>query len=389
MVDSKQQLRILLAASWVIALFAIAAGVAAYFPSDARRPVYSATALTQILPSSQANGVTLTTDQLLQVTNFYAEVAKTSSIIDTAKKASRFPDSRSVTVFAQADLLVLQFVGKSDEPKRAAAYANAYAKAFVESVTAQQEAERASTLGPSQKRVDEIRSRLGDIPGTTGEALSLQSELQSLQARITEELLTPPDRARVIQPALAPRQPESPKPLRDALLAFLVALVVGSAFVLVRNAITDRFGSMEEAALELRLPILGELPKSKPDGLEAIEAFRKLRAQTEFSLSATGSPAADGSAGARRRQERENRKVLLVTSPESGAGKSYVTANLARALAADGRQVLALDGDLRRPTLHEQLFVNVEPGVSEAVRAGRRDDWDLDIQAAPVSQSVT
>jgi capsular exopolysaccharide synthesis family protein len=389
MVDSKQQLRILLAASWVLALFALAAGVAAYFSSKTRTPVYSTTALTQILPSSQANGVTLTTDQLLQVTNFYAEVAKTTSIIDAAKAESKFPDAGSVSVFAQADLLVLQFVGKSDVPKRAAAYANAYAKAFVRSVTAQQEAERTATLGPSQKRVEEIRRRLGAIDGTSGEALSLQSELQSLQARITEELITPPDRARVIQPALAPRNPESPKPLRDGLLAFLVALIAGSAFVLARNAVTDRFGSMEEAALELRLPILGELPKSKSDGLEAVEAFRKLRAQAEFSLSAAGNQAHEGSTGARPRQAREHRKVLLVTSPESGAGKSYVTANLARALAADGRQVLALDGDLRRPTLHEQLFVNIEPGVGEALHAGRRDDWELDIQAAPVSQSVT
>jgi len=390
MVDSKQQLRILLAAGWMLVLFALAAGLAAYFTSNSRAPVYSATALTQILPSSQANGVTLTTDQLLQVTNFYAEVAKTNSIIDAAKAQSQFPDANSVGVFAQADLLVLQFYGTSKSPARAADYANSYAKAFVQAVTTQQEAERASTLQPSQKRVEEIRGRLRGVDGGSAEGLSLQSELQALQARITEEIITPPDRARVIQTALPPRDPESPNPLRDALLAFMVALIIGSAVVLARNAVTDRFGSMEEAALELRLPILGELPKSKSERLEAVEAFRKLRAQTEFSLTgATGNPELAASGGARPRQLRENRNVLLVTSPESGAGKSYVTANLAQALAADGRHVLALDGDLRRPTLHEQLAVDIEPGVGEALHVGRGDEWDLDIQSAPVSQSVT
>ena len=36
--------------------------------------------------------------------------------------------------------------------------------------------------------------------------------------------------------------------------------------------------------------------------------------------------------------------ILLVTSPEENTGKTYVTASLARAFAAEGERVIAVDG---------------------------------------------
>lgn len=46
-------------------------------------------------------------------------------------------------------------------------------------------------------------------------------------------------------------------------------------------------------------------------------------------------------------------KVILMTSPEAGDGKSYISANLAIAYAQEGRKVLLIDADLRRGRQHE------------------------------------
>lgn len=45
-------------------------------------------------------------------------------------------------------------------------------------------------------------------------------------------------------------------------------------------------------------------------------------------------------------------KLLVVTSPESGDGKSTTAANLAIVLAQQGKQVLLVDTDLRKPSVH-------------------------------------
>ena len=46
-------------------------------------------------------------------------------------------------------------------------------------------------------------------------------------------------------------------------------------------------------------------------------------------------------------------KVILSTSPQSGDGKSFITANLAVAYAQEGKKVLVVDCDLRKGRQHE------------------------------------
>jgi tyrosine-protein kinase Etk/Wzc len=56
--------------------------------------------------------------------------------------------------------------------------------------------------------------------------------------------------------------------------------------------------------------------------------------------------------------------VIAVTSATAGEGKSAVTANVAYAIAAMGQEVVAVDTDLRRPTLHE--YFHIRPGIGVA-----------------------
>ncbi len=59
-------------------------------------------------------------------------------------------------------------------------------------------------------------------------------------------------------------------------------------------------------------------------------------------------------------------KTLLISSGMPAEGKSFVASNFAVSLARDGAsRVLLIDGDLRRPTLHESLAAPRHPGLSE------------------------
>jgi protein-tyrosine kinase len=56
---------------------------------------------------------------------------------------------------------------------------------------------------------------------------------------------------------------------------------------------------------------------------------------------------------------------ILVTSPFSEDGKTFVSANLAQALAQQGHRVLLIDADLRFSTLHMFFGVALGPGLTE------------------------
>lgn len=62
------------------------------------------------------------------------------------------------------------------------------------------------------------------------------------------------------------------------------------------------------------------------------------------------------------------RRVILVTSPGDGDGKTITAANLALTMAQEfQRQVLLVDGDLRDARLHECLGIPREPGLSDVL----------------------
>ncbi|NBO92136.1 MAG: polysaccharide biosynthesis tyrosine autokinase [Planctomycetia bacterium] len=60
-------------------------------------------------------------------------------------------------------------------------------------------------------------------------------------------------------------------------------------------------------------------------------------------------------------------RTVMITSATSGEGKTTLAAALAGSLARAGRKTLLLDGDLRRPTVHELFEVAPQPGFSEVL----------------------
>ncbi|MGQ0700526.1 MAG: polysaccharide biosynthesis tyrosine autokinase [Panacagrimonas sp.] len=81
----------------------------------------------------------------------------------------------------------------------------------------------------------------------------------------------------------------------------------------------------------------------------AIEALRSLRISLQFALL----------------ESRSN--VLMLTGPTPGIGKSFVAMNLGVVLAASGKKVVVIDGDLRRGALNKYCGVTREPGVTDFI----------------------
>jgi Mrp family chromosome partitioning ATPase len=64
-------------------------------------------------------------------------------------------------------------------------------------------------------------------------------------------------------------------------------------------------------------------------------------------------------------------RIIVVTSPELGDGKTTVSSNLAISLAQIRNRVLLIDGDLRKPRLTSVFDMLKEPGLVELLRGDR------------------
>jgi capsular exopolysaccharide synthesis family protein len=197
------------------------------------------------------------------------------------------------------------------------------------------------------------------------EAESNKQIYESLLQRTKETGISSELRAtnvRVVDQAEKPRGPISPNLQRDLMVSFgtSLALAIGLAFGVER--LDSRIRTPQEAKAFLGLPFLGMVPvvalekgtSSNPlltQGVAAnfIEAFKTIRTNVLFSTA------------------EEGLRSLVVTSAGPSEGKSIVAANLALALAQTGQRVLLVDGDMRRPRVHEIFSSPQEPGLSNVL----------------------
>jgi capsular exopolysaccharide synthesis family protein len=62
-------------------------------------------------------------------------------------------------------------------------------------------------------------------------------------------------------------------------------------------------------------------------------------------------------------------RTILVTSPSPGDGKSTIACNLASGLALNGRRILLVDANFRRPELHRVFNVANEQGFADVLNS--------------------
>lgn len=84
----------------------------------------------------------------------------------------------------------------------------------------------------------------------------------------------------------------------------------------------------------------------------AAESFRTLRTSLHYSA------------------DKDKTKMIMVTSPGPGDGKTMVVTNLATSLAQAGSKVLLVDADLRKPRCHRSFSLSNRQGLTNVLVDG-------------------
>jgi capsular exopolysaccharide synthesis family protein len=233
---------------------------------------------------------------------------------------------------------------------------------------------------------EEIQANLTYIgkPAQNGSGLenpqlaTLQSTLDLYQ-QINNSLINSRENARsaraqssqnVMQiiPAIQPKNQVSPIPILYLFAGSSAGLILAVVIILMIEHLDDSIKSAGQIEKLLGLPVLGFVPEDKQtkNGLVTLrdpfsseaESFRALGASLEI-------------IGARK-----NVRTLMIVNAEPESAKTNIAANLAVIYAQQGKQVILLDGDLKRPHLHSLFGVDNQRGFSELL------DEKVDLKSA-------
>jgi len=193
---------------------------------------------------------------------------------------------------------------------------------------------------------------------------------------------------RVVDSAEPPTLPYKPNVILNSVLGLLAGTFFGIVFAVAQERADRTIHGPGDTTIYLDVPELGAIPSVRA-GTGRVFGYLQNGKQLENKKSQSGgpwqvelitsnkklSPLADAFRATLTSilysGENGNRpRIIVITSANPGEGKTTVASNLALALAEIGpsvlrQSVLLIDGDLRRPRLHDIFGVSNKWGLSD------------------------
>jgi succinoglycan biosynthesis transport protein ExoP len=368
----------------VIAVIAVATAVAL----DARKvPLYQGSAGLLLTPSTST---ALSTNSNSNPSDLVdaptaVKVVESQSTSQEAAQLLKLASVPPASASQSGTTSVIDIRVRSTDPAFAAEVANAYANAYIQSQQTQAldsllsaEAQINAKITALTEQSNLVQTRLNQITNAEGTSNptatenALFSSLTSQQTSLTTQAATFKQQlsqlqldanlttggGQLVTPATTNTAPVSPHKIRDAVLAFLLGIVLGIVLAVLRDFQDDRIRSEEDLRRAVGgLPALGLIPE--------VDAWKDRTVPTLVSIDAPNSNAAEAYRTLRTSLQfmalDRPLRTLAITSPLSSEGKTTTAANLAVTMAKGGRTVIVAGLDLRRSRLH-RFF-----GLSNAV----------------------
>ncbi|WP_372790231.1 P-loop NTPase [Paraconexibacter sp.] len=348
---------------WIVVTVVAVVTVGTYVYYDGQTPVYktSTRIFTSIDPSTlQSTNVPpglLTLDTANAAAVLTSQRSARAIVPKLSYRTTAGELSANLTATVEDNSSFITITATRPNAAQAAELANVVAQQFIESRSA-------SAQQKLTRYLEQLRRQIEALPVRESNATERASLASAIRAAKLQ-LALPLTSVVQVDAAPVPGVPLSPRPKRNAVFAFVLALLVAIALAYGLERFDRRVKRVEDAEDAYGLPLLAVLPHAKVPACfgdegavavapEFVEAFRQMRTNVQL-----------GSL------ERPVRRIL-VTSAVPGEGKSLVARNLAVAYREFGRSVIVVDADLRKPTQDKLFGVSSDLGLSSILTGERR-----------------
>ncbi len=174
----------------------------------------------------------------------------------------------------------------------------------------------------------------------------------------------------VIGDAEKQSRPSWPRPIIVLAIGLFAGGMLGVGLALAADLMDTTFADPDDVQRTLMAPVLAHIPRfdrmkrGRRDGPLLVDDTIRVHHQPK-------SPAAETfrvvRTGLMVEAAAKGKKVIQVTSPLPGDGKSTTSTNLAMAFAQTGKRILLVDADLRKPRIAKLLNLESGPGFSDAL----------------------
>lgn len=147
----------------------------------------------------------------------------------------------------------------------------------------------------------------------------------------------------------------SPKSRQNYMMALVLGLLIPAILILLIDYLNNKIIDKKDVEKGTKAPVIGfishnslktEIPVAEKPGSTLAESFRSVRTNLKYFIKETQNP------------------VISVSSTISSEGKTFVSANLAAIIASNGKKVLLVGLDLRKPRIHKIFGIRNDNGIS-------------------------
>jgi Mrp family chromosome partitioning ATPase len=254
--------------------------------------------------------------------------------------------------------------------RRASQIVSVYAKAWVDRRNSLDAKRLDKALAGLDAQVNELQ---GVAASSTETPLSAtrQAEVRQAQARLSalltlrdsiqkQQLFLGSPTAVVGSPVVTQLSAPVPRALLVA-LGLLIGLLIGIGLSLLLEAIRPQVLASADVERATGVPVIASVPRAGTRG--GLPVVKR-----PFSPAAEGYRRVAGALD--RRGLGDAVRLVAIASADPHEGKSELCLNLAHSLALQGRDVLLVSADLRRPKLDELLDLEGAAGLAEWLEAG-------------------